>query len=209
MDPWQPPSEDSKLGTALTFWLALCLALGLLGTATTCWSTFGFLWGQIAAPTALVGSEQAEILAEIKAEQAWWVVPNMVLQLGLKLILSLGLIVGAGLGLSKRRAGFRVLKPVLLFGVFFEIASALWSLLYTVFNWQKTGEDFGRALTADPSMPAEFAEYAGPVFGGLMVIMMAVAMGWALLKAGLYLTTRRAITRFESARDIDEAAAIG
>jgi hypothetical protein len=154
----------------------------------------------------LVDPEAAEVLAEIKAEQAWWVVPNLVLQLGLKLILSIGLLVGAGLGLAKRGAGFRLLKPVLLFGILFEIASALWSLLYTAFNWQKTGEDFGRALNADPSMPAEVGEYAGPVFGGLMVIMMVVMMGWALVKAGLYLTTRRAITRFESARDGDRAA---
>jgi len=206
VDQWQPPSEDSKLGAALTLWLALCLALGLLGTGSTCWSAIVFVWGQIAASTALLGPEQAEVIAEIKAQQEWWVVPSMVLQLVLKLCLSLGLIVGAGLGLSRRRAGYRLLKPVLLFGVFFEIASALWALLYMAFNWQEKGQDFSRAMNADPSVSAEFGELVGPLFGGLMVITMALMMGWALLKAGLYLITRRAITRFESAQDGDGAA---
>jgi len=205
VDPWKPPAEESKLGGALTVWLALCLALGILGTITTCWSAASFVWSQVAAPS-FVGPEQAEVLAEIKAEQAWWVVPNMVFQLTLKLILSLGLAVGAGLGFTRQRAGFRLLKPVLVFGVFFEIASALWSLLYTTFNWEKTSEGFGRAMTADPNMPAEIGQYAGPMFVGLVVVTMVVALGWGLVKAGLYLITRRAILRFEGAQGGEPAA---
>jgi len=192
MDEYAAPDSKSEvvrepLTVAPIVLTILCLLLGIIGTLLTCTSFASTAWSY-AAP-GFMPPEQAAMMESVRAEQGWWVLPFTILQLIAKMVLSVGLIVGGGAVLARASWGASVFRPVLLFGIAFEMLVGLFGAAYTAFNFSKMGEDFGDIMSTDPNIPPELAELMGEYFGLAMAVAMVFMLGWALVKVGLYAAT--------------------
>lgn len=190
MDAYDAPDTDSPrpfpVSTPAMVLTVLCFILGFIGVLMTCCSSFGVVWGQIAPSVGGMDPAQAEMMRAIQEQQGWWVVPLSLMQMTAKMVLSIGLIAGAGLVLASKPSGRGIFRPVLIYGIVLELGMGLWGAGYTALNFDTMGEQFSDAMAANPDMPPGFEDMAGPMFGTLMAVGMVIMLGWALLKAALY-----------------------
>ncbi len=193
-DSWTPPkTETSSAPRSLRVGVALCLLLGVLGVLMTSYSGL-ILWvTQTGLMDVAVSPEQGQVMEELRTQQSWWVLPVAAVQTLLKMALSVGLVVGSVQVLRRRPSGPEILRPILIFGIAFELILGLWGATSTLWNWEKMSEQFGASMAANPGVPAEVAQGAGTAFGVAMVIAMVFVFLWAGVKAGLYEWTRRGL----------------
>lgn len=194
-DTWAPPEgsvtpEAARAPLGVMIPLLMCAGLGAVGVLTTCYSGVAVAMSQ-SGLTPGVSPEQAQVIEEIRAQQGWWVIPMAVVQLLLKMGLSLGLVVGGVQVLRRQASGVAILLPVLLFGIVFELFAGFWGAGSTLWNWEQMAAQFAAQMAADPNMPPEMAEAAGSMFGATMVGTMLFMLVWAVAKAALYGWTHR------------------
>lgn len=193
-DVFEPPQSASTSSSARIVLLVLCLSLGAVGTLMTCYTGFALTMMQAMGDKLMINPEQAKVLADAQAAQAWWLMPLTGVQLVLKLGLSLGLTVGAVQALRKQASGPAILMPVLVFGMVFELLSAAFGAANTFLQREAMVAQFGASMAADPNMPTHIAEAAGSAFGVIMVGTMLFMLVWAMVKAGIYGLTRRTLS---------------
>ncbi|MCO4745251.1 MAG: hypothetical protein KC912_10725 [Proteobacteria bacterium] len=198
-DVFEPPKAESPRSVARSLAVILCTLLGLIGAGFSCYSGVSIGTQYVLADAMAASPEQAQVMRDIQAAQGWWVMPLTVLQLLVKLGLSLGMAVGGFLVLghpavhSRAALGPSVLRPVLLFGVVFELVSALYGAVYVFLRRGTLQTQFTATMATDPNFPQHLAESFGSAFVIAMSVMMVVMLIWAGIKSGLYAFTYRSL----------------
>ena len=182
-------SDGPELTTLSKVLLVAVMLLGGIGVLMSLYS--GVMIAVSQAGLLAASDAQAEVLAEIQAEQSVVAIAITVLQLLVKIAFSAVMSFGALQWLLGRP--FALLRPTLWFGAAFEVLSSLWGILWTVFHWEQMNDQFARSLAADPNIDPAMADSMGPVFATTMVVTMGGMLIWAFVKAGLYVATNRTL----------------
>jgi hypothetical protein len=183
---------------------AVCVVAIVLSCLTTCATCWGYI-GSAAAPALQqwqqdqmgqmgAGSPEfdriQQIQAEMLAEQQWLMIPAMVVNT-VGMVIALVLLVAAGMTLSGRSLGLKLMTPALLVAIGFEVLSAAFGVWVQIRTTEVTERYMARIMEASrvpgqPAPPPAVDALMNSTVGAAMVMGICLAAGWALAKIVYY-----------------------